>query len=120
MTIGVPCDEAAAGACWKAGRTYARKVIVMWWYDGGWGWGGWFFMSAFMVLFWALVIAGIAALVHYLTGAQRDRRSGQPPSSGAPGWGSRRAEDLLAERFARGEIDEDEYRRRLALLREHR
>ncbi|MEU9794393.1 hypothetical protein AB0E27_27875 [Streptomyces sparsogenes] len=90
------------------------------WYDGGWGWGGWFFMAVFMVLFWALVIFGIVALVRYFSGSPHDRPSGRHPSSGEPGWGSRRAEDLLAERFARGEIDEDEYKRRLALLREHR
>ncbi|MEV6165671.1 SHOCT domain-containing protein [Streptomyces sp. NPDC052052] len=90
------------------------------WYNGGWGWGGWFFMTMFMVLFWALVIAGIVALVRYLSTSHHDRRPGQSPSSGEPRWGSSRAEDLLAERFARGEIDEDEYRRRLALLREHR
>ncbi len=35
-------------------------------------------------------------------------------------YGPEEAEDLLAERFARGEIDEDEYLRRAALLREHR
>ncbi|MFD8706401.1 SHOCT domain-containing protein [Kitasatospora sp. NPDC059648] len=92
----------------------------MMWYGGwGWGWGGWLVMAVFMVLFWALVIAGIVALVHYLTGARRGPQSGPPPS-GEPGPGSRRAEDLLAERFARGEIDEDEYRRRMAALREHR
>nr|WP_076971309.1 SHOCT domain-containing protein [Streptomyces sparsogenes] len=56
----------------------------------------------------------------HCSGAPHARQSGRPPSSGEPGWGSRRAEDLLAERFARGEIDEDEYKRRLALLREHR
>ncbi len=28
--------------------------------------------------------------------------------------------DVLAQRFARGEIDEDEYRRSIAVLREHR
>jgi putative membrane protein len=95
-------------------------VIVMMWYDGGWGWGGWFFMAVFMVLFWALVIAGIVALVRYLTGSHHGHQSGPLSSSGEPGWGGRRAEDLVAERFARGEIDEDEYKRRLALLREHR
>ncbi|MEU6808130.1 SHOCT domain-containing protein [Streptomyces sp. NPDC046831] len=46
--------------------------------------------------------------------------AGAPPPSGEGGWQGRRAENLLAERFARGEIDDDEYRRRLALLREHR
>ncbi|MEU2159200.1 hypothetical protein ABZ532_30030 [Streptomyces sp. NPDC019396] len=92
----------------------------MMWYDGGWGWGGWFFMAMFMVLFWALVIGGIVALVRYLGGAHHDRQSARPVSPGEQGWGGRRAEDLLAERFARGEIEEDEYKRRLALLREHR
>ncbi|MFD9600926.1 SHOCT domain-containing protein [Streptomyces sp. NPDC059970] len=92
----------------------------MMWYDGGWGWGGWFVMTVVMVLFLALVITGIVALVHYLTSAHRGHRPGSAPPSGEYGWGGRRAEDLLAERFARGEIDEDEYKRRLALLREQR
>ncbi|WP_112468804.1 SHOCT domain-containing protein [Streptomyces triticisoli] len=91
----------------------------MMWYDGGWGWGGWFVMAVFMVVFWALVIAGIVALVRYLTGTPRHQRSGSPSATGEPGRESRRAEDLLAERFARGEIDDDEYKRRLTLLREH-
>ncbi|WP_250852571.1 SHOCT domain-containing protein [Streptomyces rhizosphaericus] len=69
------------------------------------------------VLFWALVIMGLIALIHYV----RDtRRSGPTGSPAERGWGHRqeRAEDVLAERFAHGEIDEDEYKRRLALLRE--
>ncbi|WP_436846972.1 SHOCT domain-containing protein [Streptomyces atratus] len=76
-------------------------------------------MTVIMILFWGLLIAGIIALIHYLTGAGRSHQSG-PPSSGESGRGGRRAEELLAERFARGEIDEDEYKRRLTLLREHR
>ncbi|MFI6727395.1 hypothetical protein NRF20_03695 [Streptomyces sp. R-74717] len=88
------------------------------WYGGGWGWGGWLVMAVVMVMFWALAIAGIVVLVHYLTSAHRGHQPGPPPSSGEHGWGGRRAEELLAERFARGEIDEDEYKRRLALLRE--
>lgn len=88
------------------------------WY-GGWGLGGWLAMGVGMVLFWALLIGGVIAGVYYLTGARRGGRPGQH-LTGAPGSGSERAEGLLAERFARGEIDEDEYRRRLALLREHR
>ncbi|MGW2088889.1 SHOCT domain-containing protein [Streptomyces sp. NPDC001880] len=92
----------------------------MMWYDGRWGWGGWFVMTAVMALLFVLVIAGIVALVHYLTSARRGHQPGPPTSSGEHGWGGRRAEELLAERFARGEIDEDEYKRRLALLREQR
>ncbi|WBP91454.1 SHOCT domain-containing protein [Kitasatospora cathayae] len=91
----------------------------MMWY-GGSGWGGWLVMGVFMVLFWAVLIAGVIALVHYLTSAHRDRQPGPPPPPGEPGRSSRQAEDVLAERFARGEIDDDEYKRRLALLREHR
>lgn len=97
----------------------ARKVIAMMWYDGGWGWGGWVVMAVTMVLFWALLIAGIIALVRYFTGTAHGHPSGAHPP-GQPGWPNREAEQVLAERFARGEIDEDEYRRRLALLREHR
>ncbi|MGW3208831.1 SHOCT domain-containing protein [Streptomyces sp. NPDC001135] len=91
----------------------------MMWYHGGWGWGGWFVMTVFMVLFWAVLIVGFVVLVRYLAGTRH-----QPPGLFSPpgegGWQDRRAENLLAERFARGEIDEDEYKRRLALLREHR
>ncbi|MEW2433281.1 SHOCT domain-containing protein [Streptomyces caniferus] len=92
----------------------------MMWFGGGWGWGGWFVMAVIMVFFWALVIAGIVALVHYLTSARHGHQTSRPLSSGEPGAGNRQAEDVLADRFARGEIDDDEYKRRLALLREHR
>ncbi|MET8947374.1 SHOCT domain-containing protein [Streptomyces sp. NPDC004542] len=92
----------------------------MMWYDGGWGWGGWFVMTVFMVLFWAVLIVGLVALVRYLSGTRHRQQPGSPPASGEGGWQGRRAEELLAERFARGEIDEDEYERRLGLLREHR
>jgi uncharacterized membrane protein len=44
-----------------------------------------------------------------------------PPGFPAPGYPARTpfaaAEQILAERFARGEIDEQEYQRRLAALR---
>lgn len=89
----------------------------MMWYGGGWG--GWFFMTVFMVLFWAVLIVGLVALVRYLVGPRHHQQPGPPPPSGEGGWQDRRAESLLAERFARGEIEEDEYKRRLALLREH-
>ncbi|MEU6776603.1 hypothetical protein [Streptomyces sp. NPDC046759] len=92
----------------------------MMWYDGGWGWGGWIVMTVFMVLFWAVLIVGLVVLVRYLVGARHHQQPGSPPPPGEGGWQDRRAENLLAERFARGEIDEDEYKRRLALLREHR
>ncbi len=86
----------------------------MMWYGGeGWGWGGWILMTVVMVLFWAVVITAVVFAIRYLAGPRHT--AVHPPHAGPP-----RAEDLLAERFARGEIDEGEYRRRVALLREHR
>jgi putative membrane protein len=54
------------------------------------------------------VIFGIVALVRYV--GRGGPQSGGPVQPPAP-------ERLLAERFARGEIDEEEYQRRLAVLR---
>jgi putative membrane protein len=70
------------------------------------GWG-WFTMSVGMLVFWALLITVAALLYRNL-----NRTPDQPhtPDGTSP-------EQLLAERFARGDIDEEEYRRRLAVLR---
>ncbi|MFD8764953.1 SHOCT domain-containing protein [Streptomyces mirabilis] len=84
----------------------------MFWYDhdvGGWGW---FAMSVGTILFWALIIT-FGVLLHRALarpGGSGDRSDARPPGPSP--------EQFLAERFARGEIDEDEYHRRLAVLRE--
>lgn len=79
---------------------------MMWWNHDGWGW---FWMTAAMVGFWALVIAVVVAFV----------RGGSANGQAAPGAGvpSRRPEEILAERLARGEIAADEYHARLDALR---
>jgi len=77
----------------------------MWWYHGGWGWGTWLVMTVGMLAFWGLVIWAILALA-------RGPSGGPAPREQTP-------EQILAERLARGEIDEDEYRRRLAALASH-
>ncbi|EME99216.1 SHOCT domain-containing protein [Streptomyces mobaraensis NBRC 13819 = DSM 40847] len=84
----------------------------MFWYGHGVGGWGVFAMTVGMVLFRALVIAVVVLLFRALArpphgGRGADRREG--PVSG-------HAERILAERYARGEIDE-EYARRLATLR---
>lgn len=85
------------------------------WYDGnGWGWGAWLVMALMMVAFWGLLIVGLVALVRYVGGP----RDGAHVKPAGPAPGPDRAQDVLAERFARGEIDEDEYRRRRAVLQE--
>lgn len=80
---------------------------MMWGY--GAGWGAWLTMGIGMILFWGLVIGGGIALARYLADIRHD-----PPSSGPHGRTT--PEQILAERFARGEIDEDEYRQRRASL----
>ncbi|MFI2372165.1 SHOCT domain-containing protein [Streptomyces sp. NPDC018833] len=79
---------------------------MMFWFDhdvSGWGW---FAMSAGMIAFWALVITAAVLLFRAL-----GRATEQPhdPAGPAP-------EQLLAERFVRGEIDEEEYQRRMDAL----
>ena len=77
----------------------------MGWYHDGTGWGGWILMALAMVAFWLLVVVAVIAIF-------RDTRgSGSSPS--AP----RNPMQLLDERFARGEIDEEEYRARSSVLR---
>lgn len=80
----------------------------------GWGWGLWFVP----VIFWLLIIGLIITLV--ATRRRRWRQAGWGGPWGGP-WASghavRSAEAVLAERFARGDIDETEYRARLEVLR---
>ena len=67
---------------------------MMWW-NFGWGWGGWLGMTLLMLVFWGALIWLISTLVG--NGSGKDT----PPP--------RQAEDVLAERFARGEIGQAEY-----------
>lgn len=83
---------------------------MMGWYgDGAWGWGGWLVMSLMMVAFWGLVIWGLVAIF----------RSNSQDSERGTGTGPRRRDpmEILDERFARGEIDAEEYRTRQDVLR---
>lgn len=87
---------------------------MMMWYDGnGGGWAGWILMTVGMVAFWALVITAVVLAIRYLTGSRGSDAS-------AASSGQNRPDGVLAERFARGEIDENEYRQRLSALHEHR
>jgi putative membrane protein len=81
-------------------------MTMMGWYSG-WGWAGWLTMSLIMLAFWALVAVGVVALVRTLRREDRDRSAVPPVES---------ARAILDSRFARGEIDADEYERRRDLL----
>ena len=74
----------------------------MGWHMDDWGWGGWLTMTAGMVAFWAVVAWVVVAAI----------RAGRPSSPRTPD-----PEQLLAQRFAAGEIEDDEFHRRLDSLR---
>lgn len=59
-----------------------------------------------------LLVAGVAAFVWGLSRASTRREPGGPS-------GHERAGEILRERFARGEITEQEYRERMRVLDEH-
>lgn len=78
---------------------------MMDWYGNGMGAGGWLVMVAAMAFFWGLVI---------LAGIMIFRGSGR----GGGATRDRGALEILDERFARGEVDREEYEARKAVLRE--
>ena len=61
---------------------------------GGWGWG--IGMMAMMLLFWGVVILAGVAGIRWFIGQNK------PPRKDS-------AMEILRERFARGEIDKDEF-----------
>jgi putative membrane protein len=76
----------------------------MMWNDGNWGAGGWLAMTAMMLLFWAAVVIVVVWIVR----AARGRPA--PPAGQTHAAQTARADDVLAERFACGELDETEFR----------
>ena len=78
---------------------------MMGWYHDGAGWGGWLVMTIAMIAFWAMVIVAVVVLFRGSKGSGQDSSPHQDPMA------------ILDQRFARGEIDEDEYHARSAVLR---
>ena len=95
----------------KAGATVASALLgglAMMYWDGNMGGWGYVLMVISFVVFWGAVIAAVVLLARATGAGGR----GRDLTSGA-GY----AENVLAERFARGEIDEVEYTARLDVLR---
>ena len=77
--------------------------------NGGWDAGMWIIMIIVVVMLWVIVLFGVMALARYF------RHGDFRPPRGNGG-----SEAILRDRFARGEIDEDEFRKRMTALKEHR
>ncbi len=110
----------------------------MMWYWGtgvhGWAWGLGIFTS---LIFWGLIIWAVVALVGWAHRGRPGsaapgiwRESGSRPGAGPPGspgphgpgspWRDNDPEEILSRRYAAGEIDAEEYRQRLEVLRAQR
>ena len=80
---------------------------MMGWYGGGTGWLGWLVMVVAMLAFWSLVVVAVVAIFRRIgkTNEPADRTPRRDPVQ------------ILDERFARGELDVDEYHARKGVLR---
>jgi uncharacterized membrane protein/Zn-dependent protease with chaperone function len=115
LNIG-PAGLVAAPAPLKAlGHSEFGKAVsmMMMMDDGHWGWGSWILTTGTTIVFWALVITAVVVLARYLLSLS------QRPAGTTHAGGAGNAEQVLAERYARGEIDDEEYQRRLGLLRQN-
>ncbi|MEU3447547.1 SHOCT domain-containing protein [Streptomyces thermolilacinus] len=79
---------------------------MMFWYDHDMNGWGWFAMSVSMILFWGLIITAIVLLFRALN---RPHEHTHTPARPTP-------VQILSDRLARGEINEDEYRRLMTAL----
>ncbi len=77
----------------------------MWGHMDGWG-PGWGWFAVGHVLWWAVLIVALIALLRWAIPRGGQRTTAAPD----------RALELLRERFARGEIDEAEFEARKRML----
>lgn len=93
---------------WAQGEPYGYGPHMMLWG----GWPGMVFGPLFMILALAAVVAVVVLLVRWLGGPW------QGPASQHQVPPTRTPLDILKERFARGEIDKDEFEERRRVLGE--
>lgn len=91
-----------------ASAQQAVERPAYWHYGGDWGWGHMIFGSVMMLLFWGVIIVGIVIVVRWLAGGVSQQSSSSS--------GQKRSLEILEERFARGEIDKEEFEERKRLL----
>lgn len=81
------------------------------WWHPGWGWGHMIFGGLMMIAFWGGLILLIVLLVRWLGGGGASSHAPPSPSRQTP-------LEILQARFAKGEIDKEEYEERRKVLSE--
>jgi putative membrane protein len=99
----------AALADQPGGEGGAYHYPMMW---GGWGWSGMIFGPLMMIAVLAAIIVVAVLVIRWLGGSPS---GGSWPAGQLP---ARTALDILKERFAKGEIDKEEFEERRRLLSE--
>ncbi|HEV2303580.1 MAG TPA: SHOCT domain-containing protein [Stellaceae bacterium] len=107
IAAGVAFAPVLAAAAETPTEPYTWGPQMMW----GWGWYGMMFGPLFMILVLAVVVAVIVLLARWLGGPWQGTAMPQPPPGRTP-------LDILRERFARGEIDKEEFEERRRVLGE--
>lgn len=79
------------------------------WHGGGWDGGDWLLMMGIMVVFWGAVITAVVLFVRAPRGHGDEHAQAER--------GADPALAILNERFAKGEIDAEEYTKRRDTLR---
>jgi putative membrane protein len=110
-----PLQSLAQSSPDSPSRGYGPGPWHMW--GDGYGpfwWGG----PIMMILFWVLVIGAVVAIISFFVrGGRRGDGAHMGPPWQAGGDPTHSAMQILSERFARGEIQKDEYEdKRAALL----
>jgi len=101
LTSGLAGCFALASSAFAAGDDYRYGHHM--WSDG---WGGMFMGGGMMVVFMLIVIVAVVLLVRGLAGGGTASGTG----------GGRSAIEILKDRYARGEIDTEEYNERKKTL----
>lgn len=105
-----------SGLLLTASGLYYASTAFAWGEYGGWsagpgmmlGWGGGGFGGIFMLIFWAFIIVGVVFSIKWLAHSFSGTGDGKP--------GRSRPLDILKERYARGEINKDEFEERKRIL----
>lgn len=104
-SLSIAALSGTAAVAQTGGGDWSGHRHMMDW--SGMGWGGWFMGPIMMLVFLALLVGAVVVVVRFLGGDPG--RSRDAPRTD-------RSLDILRERFAKGEIDAEEFEARRKAL----